>query len=332
MTLTVFFIVNPNANSGKTRLNWEKKVLPLIHLIFQKVSWIYTEKKGDASFYAYFVKKCGYKTVVAVGGDGTVNEVVNGLLDNPLVNLQDFKHKIQGEFVGNYNSDNYIPSLACLPMGTGSDFARTLGIPYCLETSLNIIKRNKFISCDIGKIESISSQEKKLFRYFINIGSVGASAEVVQRVNQSPKKFGKNGSYIFAAIKTLLKDNHFVAEIAYDNELPFPLDLRVLFICNGRYCGGGMEVSPNSKLTSGFFQIIQIKNINKIKSIYLLSHLYKGNYKGLEKYIFLREARKITISPIDNNIIPIECDGEQPFLAPVEFSLLSKKINVIIGE
>ncbi|BBH52618.1 diacylglycerol/lipid kinase family protein [Fluviispira sanaruensis] len=331
MSLTFFFIVNPNANSGKTKLNWEKKVLPLIRLIFQNVSWVFTEKKGDASFYAYFAKNCGYKTVVAVGGDGTVNEVVNGLLDNPLVYLEDYKQKIKGELIENYKSEINTPSLACLPMGTGSDFTRTLGIPYHIESALKIIKQNKLVASDIGLIESNATQGEKLFRYFINIGSVGASAEVVQRVNQSPKKFGKNGSYIYAAIKTLLKDNHFYTQIAYDNEPPFQLDLRVIFICNGRYCGGGMEVSPKSKLNSGSFQIIQIRNLNKIKSIYLLSHLYNGNYTGLEKEIILREAKKITLIPIDNNIIPIECDGEQPFLAPVEFSLSPLKINVIIG-
>ncbi|KAB8032043.1 diacylglycerol/lipid kinase family protein [Fluviispira multicolorata] len=329
MQFTIFFIVNPNANSGKTKLNWVKKTLPLIQHNFEQAAWIFTEKEKEASFYAFYAKKCGYKTVVAVGGDGTVNEVVNGLLGNPLVFLEDFQHRIHGYLLLDNNIENNIPTFACLPMGTGSDFIRSLGIPIQLNKAIHILKNNKSIYCDVGVIENIDVTNSKNIRYFINIGGAGASGEVAQRVNLSHKRLGKNGTYIFAAVQTLLKNNHFPVQITYDDEAPFEIDLRVIFICNGRYCGGGMEVSPYSQLNNGFFQIIQVREMNKLKSIYLTKRLYSGNFSGLEKDFILRTAKKIKIIPLKNSLIPIECDGEQPFFAPVIFSIQAQKLNVI---
>ena len=332
MASNIFFIVNPNSKSGKTKKMWELSILPKVLNLFPNANWSFTYNLFEASLLASHAKNFGYDIVVAVGGDGTINEVVNGLMGN---NLNQSNHTLPKIFGTTLNlaphdcPSSFKPALACIPVGTGCDFIKSLQIPNNVEVALKIIQSGNLIDCDVGLIEfpKITDSRPNL-RYFINIAGCGANGETVKRINESKRIFGRKGTFLVAAIQTVLKNRNFPVQISYDNEASFSIDLRVLFVCNGQYCGGGMRVSKMASLQSGKFRIIQIKKMNKFKSLLLINRLYSGDYSGVENDIIEREAHSIMISADENHSIPTESDGEQPGFLPAKFSILPSALSV----
>lgn len=127
--------------------------------------------------------------MVAVGGDGTINEVVNGLMGNPLAcEKQDSLGFPLTSIIDDKNKKFKIPTLACIPVGTGCDFIKTLHIPNDINTALNIIKDGRKINCDVGLIQFLNNNKEQSVshsRYFINIGGCGANGDVVRKINES---------------------------------------------------------------------------------------------------------------------------------------------------
>ncbi|WGL59350.1 diacylglycerol kinase family protein [Pigmentibacter sp. JX0631] len=332
MLPSIFFIVNPKSRSGRTEKVWDTKILPEVLSVFPNANWSFTNSPLAASFYASYAKNMGYDIVVAVGGDGTINETVNGLLGNILNSELFLTENI--EIFGTQQSilskkNNLTPLLACMPLGTGCDFVKTLGIPNNIKKSLEIILKQNSISCDVGLIEFKQDNIPKQ-RYFINIGGCGANGQTIEIINNRKNTlFGKKSSFLIAAIKTLLKNKSFPVEICYDNSETITTDLTVLFVCNGKYCGGGMKVSPQASLQNGKFKIVQVNKMNYLKSIFMMNRLYKGNYSGLEYAITEKEVSSVTIKPQFSELIPTECDGELPGYLPATFSIMPNKISII---
>ncbi|APJ03331.1 diacylglycerol/lipid kinase family protein [Silvanigrella aquatica] len=331
MEHNIFFIVNPNSRSGKSKKIWESRILPEVKYLFPQAQWAYTKGSGDASLMAFEAKKLGFDTVVAVGGDGTINEVVNGLLDNCLIQNQQLSNELKNKFVSLNNESIEGTALACLPLGTGCDFIKTLQIPNHFRNALNVIQSGQKILCDVGRIEfeNVNKMEQNpLFRYFINVAGCGASGEAIQRINKSKKIFGRRGAFLISAVQTLLKNRSFPIKISYDNEEFTSLNLRVLFVCNGQFCGGGMHIATNASLQNGKFSVIQVKKMNNIRTILLLKRLYSGDFSGLEKDILVREAQSIRILDDSPLKIPAESDGENPGYLPASFTILPKTLSV----
>lgn len=333
MLPSIFFIVNPKSCSGKTAKLWEKKILPKVLSVFPKANWVFTNSQGAGSYYALYAKQFGYEIVVAVGGDGTINEVVNGLLGNVL-NAELFVdhavevHGIKAPFTPKQNPQETL--LACLPLGTGCDFIKSLGIPKNIKKSLHVILAKRTLHCDVGLIE-FQQVQANYHRYFINIGGCGANGETIQTLSSFRNKFfGRRSLFLFAAIKTLLRNKSFTVEISYDDQQFIPYNLTVLFVCNGKYCGGGMKVSPSASLQNGKFNVVQVNKMNYLKTIFMLYRLYTGNYKGLEYAITEKKVSSISIRPVGAAAVPAECDGELPGDIPAKFSIYSQKLRVIV--
>ena len=166
MSSRILFIVNPKSNAARTKKNWEKVILPEILKIFPAAYWSFTQKSSEASLLAHFAKKQAFDIVVAVGGDGTINEVVNGLLDNPLFEDKNFSPKIFNALSGTHEfhvnsaplATHVTPQLAFLPAGTGCDFIKTLKIPLDIPSALKVIANKKYILSDVGLIKYTSSK------------------------------------------------------------------------------------------------------------------------------------------------------------------------------
>ena len=334
MLPSIFFIVNPNSRSGKTAKIWEKKILPQVLTVFPNANWVFTSAQYEASYYANYAKNLGYEIVVAVGGDGTINEIVNGLLGNILnselnADKKVIIHGIQSNVFNKVTQNETL--LACLPLGTGCDFVKTIGIPNNIRKSLEVILTKNVIKCDVGQIEFNQNNEFKK-RFFINIGGCGANGETIQVINDHKNKFlGRKSTFLIAALKTLLKNKSFPVEISYDNQTFVPSDLTVLFVCNGKYCGGGMKISPDASLQNGRFKIVQINKTNYLKSIFMMNRLYKGDYNGLEHVITEKEVSSVIIRPKKDTLIPTECDGELPGYLPATFHIYPKQLPVIVN-
>ncbi len=248
-------IVNPNAGSGRGRKDWEKisALLEKAGLLF---SVRFTGKKEDAIAFATGGIETGFRKIITVGGDGTLNEVVNGVLRNSTCPALDI-------------------SLGLIPVGTGNDWGRMLGIPSDYEKAIKIIREEKKMLHDAGVV-SFSGESGKIERYFINIAGLGFESAVVKRTNFQ-KDHGHSGKliYFYNLLMSLLSYKNTRTEIIIDGE-EVVTDLFSLNIGNGIYCGGGMRQTPGAQPDDGLLDVTIIGNIGKLEIIRKLHMLYDG--------------------------------------------------------
>jgi len=218
-------IVNPNEGNGKGKKDWE-----IIAALLKKADIDFfvrfTERKSQAIDFSMEGIAAGYRKIITVGGDGTLNEVVNGVFSNITCPTNDI-------------------SLGLIPVGTGNDWGRMFGIPLNYEKAIAIIKENKQLVHDIGLVNFFIRSEK-FNRHFINIAGLGFESVVVRRTNiQKDKGLGGKLIYFYNLVMSLLSYQNTKAEVTIDGE-KINADVFSINVGNGRYCGGGMRQTPNA--------------------------------------------------------------------------------------
>lgn len=298
-------IVNPNAGSGKGKKDWEK-ISTLLDKYKLTHTVKFTERKGHAIICSREGIEAGFRKIISVGGDGTLNEIVNGA------------------FLNNCCSTNEI-SLATIPVGTGNDWGRMFGISHDYETAVSIIRDNKQMKHDIGLVSFYNGQEKSS-RYFINIAGLGFESMVVMRTN-IPKEKGRTGKaiYFYNLLASLLSYNNTRAEVTID-ERKIESSVFSINIGNGRYCGGGMRQTPDARPDDGIFDVTIINGIGKLEIIRNLKILYDGtilSHPKIEGY----KCKSIKVT--SDSPIYSEADGESLGHTPLEFSIIPSIINIV---
>jgi diacylglycerol kinase (ATP) len=300
-------IVNPNAGKGKGQKDWD-----IIAGFLKKTDIIFTvkftEEKGHAVRLTKEAISEGARNIMTVGGDGTLNEVVNGIFTNASCPSTDF-------------------SLALIPVGTGNDWGRMFGIPLDYEKAVGIIGEGKQMLHDIGLMTYFEGEEKKM-RYFINIAGLGFESVVVRRTN-SQKEKGHSGKaiYFYNLLMSLLSYRNIRAEIIVDGEKK-TADIFSINVGNGKYCGGGMRQTPDALPDDGLLDVTVINGIGKIEIIRSLKMLYDGTILSHPK-IDGYKCRNLKV--ISDSIIWAEADGESLGHTPAEFSIIPSAINIVYG-
>jgi YegS/Rv2252/BmrU family lipid kinase len=300
-------IVNPNAGNGKGEEDWDK-----ISALLKKegLPFIvkFTEKKGHAIVFTRDGIAAGFRKIITVGGDGTLNEVVNGVFSNDVCSTNDL-------------------SLALIPVGTGNDWGRMFGIPLDYEKAIRIIRDNKQMVHDVGLVSFFDGPEKKE-RYFINIAGLGFESVVVRRTNIQ-KDRGRSGKaiYFYNLLMSLLSYKNTKAEVVIDGR-KINADVFSINVGNGRYCGGGMRQTPNALPDDGFLDVTIINGMGKFEIIRNLKMLYDGtilNHPKIDGY----KCKNIKVS--SDSVIYTEADGESLGHTPAEFSIIPASINIVYG-
>lgn len=296
-------IINPLSAGGSTRKNW-KNIEEAIRKEIGDFSHTFTEGPADASRLAKEATDAGTKLVIVIGGDGTVSESVNGIMESEK------------------RSDVI---LAMINHGTGGDFARTLGVPADLHLALDQIKRGRDVEIDVGRITFGPSNASKA-RHFINIAGCGMAGEVVKSISTSKKTFGAFSYYLTAFSKVLTYNNMPVSIQLDDGEIQ-SYRIVTIAVCNGQFFGGGMQVAPGAELADGLLDITVINNWNAAEKILYSRNLYNGTIqrvKGVETF----KARKIVITPDrPNDSVLIDCDGEFVGSIPMTGEILPKALR-----
>ena len=300
-------IINPNAGNGKGEKDWNKisSFLTKEHLSFKTE---FTERKGHAINLTLQAISAGFRKIITVGGDGTLNEVVNGV------------------FTNNYCSPINI-ALSLIPVGTGNDWGRMFGIPLDYEKAVRIVSENKTLLHDVGMISYYNGTEKKN-RYFINIAGLGFESVVVRKTNyQKDKGHGGKLIYFYNLLTSLLSYKNTKAEIIIDGK---KIDANVFSVNvgNGRYCGGGMRQTPDALPYDGLLDMTIINGMGKFEIIRNLKILYDGSILSHPKIDGYR-CKNIKIS--SDSIMYTEADGESLGHTPVEFSIIPAGINIVYG-
>jgi YegS/Rv2252/BmrU family lipid kinase len=298
-------LVNPNAGNGKGRKDWQniEWLLNKYKISFQRR---FTEAKHHAIHIVCEAIQRGTRRFIAVGGDGTMNEIVNGCFLQKYCATEDL-------------------ILAMVAVGTGNDWGRMFSIPTNYEEAVQIIASDNFRLQDIGVVHYYHGTRREK-RYFINIAGLGFDAVVAKRTNRQ-KEAGRSGKliYFWNLLLSLLVYRHTNTEINIDgskvvNEV-FSISLGI-----GRYSGGGMMQTPNAIADDGLFDITVIKRIRKGEVIRSLKMLYDGtilDHPKIEGYT----GKDILID--SDPLIHLETDGESLGHSPIEFQIIPKSINII---
>lgn len=266
--------------------------------------------RGDAEHLAITAYHQGYRKFIIIGGDGTANEVVNGLYSASEGNLTD-------TLVGQ------------LPVGTGNDWGRTIRSPQTPEDLVRSIKSDRWIIQDLGKCSFPSSSDFSS-RMFVNIAGIGYDAVVAERTNEL-KRMGKQGIWIYfqSLLSCLIRFRPVKLHLQLDENrsVDEPLFSMNVGIC--RYSGGGMKQVPFADPSDGLFDLTVIRPMNWLQIAMNLPRLYMGTILQ-SSHVSGHRAAWIRIET--EPVVDIEVDGEHIGRTPAEFSILSPGIKVLVRE
>lgn len=291
--MKLYFIVNPVAGKGKTLA-----IIPLIESICKENNIDFTVKvssqKGDSILLAAEAVKNGYSRVIAVGGDGTVNEVLNGIVHTGA-------------------------TLGVIPAGSGNDFVRSIPVSSDINQSIYNMIYGIEKKVDLGICNE---------RYFINVASVGLDTEVAARTQKTKKYFSGSLAYTLSALYTIFTYKGWNMQIKVDGNI-IKVKTLLTAIANGKYYGGGVMPTPKAKIDDGYLDVCHISHMSKLKMFMVLPKYMKGKHTDLSE-VTLTKGRNITINC--DTSFPLNLDGEVFYVDKAEFSILEKSINVIMPE
>jgi YegS/Rv2252/BmrU family lipid kinase len=297
-------IVNPRSQGGAAGKNWSF----LADRIRREVPFedAMTAAPGDATRLTREALRAGADRVVALGGDGTINEVMNGF-------FEDGKPVAPAAAMG------------ILPYGTGGDFRKTVHISKDLDAAVHTLARDQRRTIDVGRLEHATGS-----RMFVNIASFGMSAVVDHLVNESKKRFGKL-SFLIASTRGMFRYSNQRVRITFDGVAADSLEMTIntVAVANGQYFGGGMHVAPEAEVDDGFFDVVALGDMSRLTMMTSSRRLYAGTHLSM-KDVSHRRAKKVYAEPVEAGaVVEIDCDGETPGRLPATFTLLPKSLNLV---
>lgn len=298
-------IVNPNAGAGKCSKDWPEinNLLEKYQVMFEPV---FTERRYHAMVLSRKMIRKGYRRIIVVGGDGTMNEVINGLFAQKDLITTDI-------------------TLGMIPVGTGNDWARMFGISFHYEDAIKTLIKGKTFIQDAGRV-IFNRSDRQVGRYFINIAGLGFDALVTRKSNNL-KERGKSSKllYFWNIFTSLFGYKHFHASVTVDGNL-HECDIFSMNVGICQFNGGGMKQVPTAVPDDGIFDLTIIKKIGKFEILRSLPILYNGKINKHPKVISLN-GKKIHI--ISEKTIFLETDGENLGHTPFEFEIIPRSVKIV---
>ncbi len=301
MSETVF-LVNPASANGSTRGAWPE-IAHRAAAAGLEGETLLSEGPGGIAKVAERAAGMGAKKVVVVGGDGTVNEAVNGLL-----------RAGAGKEV----------ELAVIPRGTGTDFVRTFRISTNLDRAIALARDGAVRSIDAGQVSYRAWDGSEQTSFFANIASAGMSGAVAMRANSTSKALGGKASFLWATLAVFARWKNVQVSIDVDEEHREGSMLDVI-VANCEWLGGGMHMTPNAKPDDGLFDVLLIGDVTKRDLVQTLPKIYRGTHLPHPK---AEELRGSTVRVDAQTPLPIELDGEQPGTTPAAFQVVPDALRL----
>lgn len=307
-----FFIVNPRAGSGKTMYEWLPAERKLKRLGIP-CDIALTDHKRHATALAQQAAAEGYRRIIAVGGDGSLHEVFNGIC--------------------RWCAATGVPTeeflLGVVPIGSGNDWIRSLSVPNDTIEVVDLIRRNSFGRMDVMRVKSSGGKTA----YMANIGGVGFDSHVCKRVN-TQKESGRRGKLIYlnSLRYTIFNLKSINISVVADGEVVYTGLCYSVAFGNGRYSGSGMRQVPLAVLDDGLLDYTIIPKTPLLKVVKELPRLFNGTLHQ-SVYVISGKCRSLQIVPMDEQSNDIfELDGEIEGLLPMSIEVTGHMINVIKGE
>jgi YegS/Rv2252/BmrU family lipid kinase len=305
--MKTFFVVNPRSANGETGRRWAEYQARIQRSI-PDAAYAFTTGPMDAAKLAKKAIQDGFGCVVAVGGDGTINEVTNGFFD--------------GEKALNPEA-----ALGVLPRGTGGDFRKTFDWDTDLDESVQRLARANTRPFDVGHLEFVGHDGQKATRLFANICSFGASGQVDAEVNKSSKALGGALAFTIGGAKALLKYSDAKVTVTFDGGAAETMPVTTLSVCNGRFFGGGMKVAPRADPFDGKFDITIWSGFGVKDFLFKMSMIRDGRHVDMAG---VRTRTCTRIEATSDREVLIDCDGEQPGRLPCAMKILPSAIRLCV--
>lgn len=280
----IHIIINPASAGGKTGESKEKILSELKKQIGSNFEFSETRAPYDATTITRKAITNGCQVVIAVGGDGTVNEVANGFFVNGKIINPDVKFGV-------------------ISFGTGQGFAQSIGLPADLSTQIQIIKNDKAKLIDVGEIHF---ENNNLSKYFVNEFQLGIGGTLNKNISKLTKKVLGKFAFGFEAVKTLMYYQANDLQMVINGEVHTEKIIGVV-ISNGEFTGGGMRLTPFALTNDGLLDVLLIKEMSSLDRYISFSKVYSAEHINLEAFQLFR-TKKIEFRY--NNGLAVSADGE----------------------
>jgi YegS/Rv2252/BmrU family lipid kinase len=304
------FIINPASARGTTLRAWAgaRQKIAALGIDFDEHI---TTRAGDATEVTREALTNGTARIIAVGGDGTLSEVVNGYLDQ------------HGRAI------NKSAAIGLLPSGTGSDFRRSLGLRG-RDDSIGTLLSAETRLIDVARAEFRDQDGANAARFFINVASFGLGGDVSASVNRwrdsLPQWVGGRVRFIAAAVAALGRYRNIRVSIQFDDDREIQISSNLIVVANGRFAGGGMMLAPHAELDDGLLDVIATDEVTRWDVIKELPRIQRGGHLKNPKVTALR-AREVSIYSEDP--MAVDLDGEMVGYTPVRIRLLPASIKFL---
>lgn len=304
-------IVNPKSAAGSTASRWSELAADL-RAHFGAFQVAFTKRAGDGIALALRGAAQNRKFIIACGGDGTINEVANGILQS-------------GADV----------ELGVLPSGTGGDFRRTLGMPTSARDAARKLQTGETRLIDVGKATFFDHDGEQVSRYFLNVSSFGLSASVIERVKTTAalgwlphERLRGKASFALSTLQEVFDLSYTTVRVSIDGAPEKSLNTINFCVCNSRFFGGGMKIAPDAVINDGLLDVVNIGDMRTAKLLFNAYTLYRGSHLELTE-VKSTLARRLEIAPADKNeTIYLETDGELPGRLPVVYEIVPSALKV----
>lgn len=261
-----------------------------------------THKPGDAETFARKAIRAGCNYVIAAGGDGTLNEVVNGIAS---------PRRAREICVG------------VVPLGTGNDFARSLGLPATLDENIDILRSKQTAPIDLVRVRSDRT------RYFVNVSTGGFSGLVNEKLTPEIKRAWGPLAYVRSAAAALPDLHAYRTTIVLDGTERLSIDLYNVIIANGRFVAAGLPIAPNADPSDGLLDLVLIPKLPKPEMALLATEMVLGKHLSSNALIF-RRAKKISVRSRPGMWFNV--DGEAVGNEPAVFQVVPRALNFVVSK
>jgi diacylglycerol kinase (ATP) len=311
--MKVGVIMNPVAGGGRLKRHWPE-IGAALKAAFGDFDLRETQAAGDGSTLAMDLAANGCGLVIAAGGDGTLSEVADGLIAA--------------------TAEGSKAALAILPCGTGTDFARGIGLEAAgnFATAIGRMAVSKGRAIDAGRVSYVDDHGALASRHFINLASVGISGAVARAVNADARKGRVSAKALFYwhTVSEFIRYGFQDVRITVDDGEPIEARVGLVAAANGKFCGGGMMLAPDALLDDGLLDVVILRAAGKLGLIWSMRLLYGGRHRNHPAITILR-GRKVMVEPLDNgetSRMLIEADGESPGRIPATFEIMPAAITL----
>lgn len=297
-------VMNPMSAGGRTSRRLPAVLDALKTVTDFEISVRETKAQGHATEIVQEAITEDWDGILSMGGDGTHNEVLNGFFDENGALLR----------------ENL--ALGILPAGSGGDFARMIYPTRDPIKAVKNLRNHKIQNIDVGHCRLLS--EKKS-RCFLNLASLGMSAEVVRNANRGRKLFGGRITYHLGVLKTALSYKQHPIQLKVDQNTVQSDKTRMIAIANGRFAGGGMMLAPNSSFQDGLLDVVIVGEMSGLATLFHSTKLYKGKHLALKQVdVFQGVDIHAEQTAPDQGTVYVELDGEEVGQLPARFEILPR--------